>query len=52
MATQDLKALPPIVASGFVCNQADVGAALRHGAVGVSTSDHVLWSLDPKQLRH
>ncbi|MBB1626566.1 glycerol-3-phosphate responsive antiterminator [Achromobacter sp. UMC71] len=51
MASPDLKALPPIVASGFVCNQADVAAALRHGAVAVSTSDAVLWSVDPKALR-
>jgi glycerol uptake operon antiterminator len=51
MAEQDLKALPPIVASGFVCNQTDIGIAMKHGAVGVSTSDHALWSLDPRQLK-
>ena len=51
MAPQDLKALPPIVASGFVCNQGDVAAALKQGAVAVSTSDAVLWSVDPKALR-
>ncbi|MFY1905862.1 glycerol-3-phosphate responsive antiterminator [Achromobacter xylosoxidans] len=51
MAPQDLKALPPIVASGFVCNQADVAAALRHGAVAVSTSDVALWSVDPRTPR-
>jgi glycerol uptake operon antiterminator len=51
MAPQDLKALPPIVASGFVCNQADVAAALRQGAVAVSTSDVALWSVDPRTPR-
>lgn len=51
MAPSDLKALPPIVASGFVCNQADVAAALLHGAVAVSTSDAGLWSVDAKTLR-
>lgn len=48
MASQDLKALPPIIASGFVVNQKDVGTAMKHGAVGVSTSEHALWSLDSK----
>ncbi|MNT48347.1 hypothetical protein D3C72_1851220 [compost metagenome] len=51
MAKQDLQALPPIVASGFVCNQADIGIAMKHGAVGVSTSDPVLWSLEARQLK-
>ncbi|EGC98465.1 glycerol uptake operon antiterminator, partial [Burkholderia sp. TJI49] len=41
------QALPPIVASGFVCNADDVRSARRHGAVAVSTSDSALWNLDP-----
>ncbi len=43
----DRQALPPIVASGFVCNADDVRSARRHGAVAVSTSDSALWNLDP-----
>lgn len=35
--------LPPVVASGFVCNAEDVKTAMRLGAVGVSTSDRGLW---------
>jgi glycerol uptake operon antiterminator len=34
-----------------VCNQTDIGIAMKHGAVGVSTSDPELWSLDPRQLK-
>lgn len=46
LSAQDRKALPPIVASGFVCNEADVLAILGGGAVAVSTSDTELWNLD------
>ena len=39
------KALPPIVASGFVCGRDEVVTALKAGAVAVSTSDKRLWQL-------
>lgn len=47
LSAQDRKALPPIVASGFVCNKGDVFEALKKGAVAVSASDSELWNLDP-----
>jgi len=47
----DRKGLPPIVTSGFVCNQDDIRSALAHGAVAVSTSDRKLWHLEPKVLK-
>ncbi|USE77913.1 glycerol-3-phosphate responsive antiterminator [Cupriavidus gilardii] len=47
----DRKELPPIVTSGFVCNQDDIRGALAHGAVAVSTSDRKLWHLEPKALK-
>jgi len=46
LSAQDRKALPPMVASGFVCNEADVLAILRGGAVAASTSDTELWNLE------
>lgn len=49
LSAQDRKALPPIVASGFVCNKGDVFDALKNGAVAVSTSDSELWNLDPER---
>lgn len=49
LSKQDRKLLPPIVASGFVCNQGDVHDALKNGAVAVSTSDSELWNLDPER---
>lgn len=49
LSTQDRKALPPIVTSGFVCNKGDVLGALKNGAVAVSTSDSELWNLDPER---
>ncbi|MGF6769935.1 glycerol uptake operon antiterminator [Paraburkholderia sp. GAS199] len=49
LSKQDRKALPPIVASGFVCNKGDVFEALKNGAVAVSTSDSELWNLDPER---
>ncbi|MGX1788913.1 glycerol-3-phosphate responsive antiterminator [Bosea sp. NPDC055332] len=45
------KAMPPIVASGFVCTRELAIAAIGHGAVAVSTSDKLLWDLDAKELR-
>ncbi|MGQ7936067.1 glycerol-3-phosphate responsive antiterminator [Paraburkholderia sp. D1E] len=49
LSAQDRKALPPIVASGFVCNKGDVFDALKNGAVAVSTSDSELWNQDPER---
>ncbi|MFZ6645360.1 glycerol-3-phosphate responsive antiterminator [Undibacterium sp. TJN25] len=51
LSEQDRKAMPPIVGSGFVCNEEDIRSALRHGAVAVSTSDPGLWSLDAEILK-
>ncbi|NUA28652.1 glycerol-3-phosphate responsive antiterminator [Cupriavidus basilensis] len=51
LSTQDRKALPPIVTSGFVCNKDDIRSAIREGAVAVSTSDSKLWNLEPSVLK-
>ncbi|QGZ56607.1 glycerol-3-phosphate responsive antiterminator [Paraburkholderia acidiphila] len=45
LSAQDRKVLPPVVASGFVCNEADARDALERGAVAVSTSDAELWGM-------
>jgi len=37
------RALPPLVASGFVCSQDQVQQALAAGAIAASTSDSALW---------
>lgn len=47
----DRKALPPIVTSGFVCNQDDIRSAIAHGAVAISTSDRTLWHLQAAMLK-
>ncbi|MCW5221520.1 glycerol-3-phosphate responsive antiterminator [Verminephrobacter aporrectodeae subsp. tuberculatae] len=47
----DRKALPPIVASGFVCNPEDIRSAIAHGALAISTSDSGLWNLPAKAIR-
>lgn len=41
------RAMPPIVASGFVCHEEQVRQSLEAGAVAVSTSDVALWSFRP-----
>lgn len=41
----------PYLAAGFVQGEADVVDALRHGAVGVCTSDEDLWELRRSALR-
>ncbi|EIJ47844.1 GlpP family transcriptional regulator [Herbaspirillum sp. GW103] len=41
----DRAVLPPIVASGFVCNEDDARAALAAGAVALSSSEQRLWNL-------
>jgi glycerol uptake operon antiterminator len=45
------KAMPPILASGFVCDRSDIVNALKNGAVAVSTSDKKLWRLSGQSLR-
>jgi len=50
ISPQERRALPPIVASGFVCNQGDIRRAMEHDAVAVSTSDSRLWALDPRAI--
>ena len=45
------KAMPPIVASGFICDRSDILAAIKIGAVAVSTSDKKLWKLSGASLR-
>lgn len=41
----DRQRLLPIVASGFVSNEAQIRAALASGATAVSSSDSALWNL-------
>ncbi|MBB5079433.1 glycerol-3-phosphate responsive antiterminator [Nonomuraea endophytica] len=41
----------PCLAAGFVQSADDVVAALKHGAVGVCTSDEELWDLRRSSLR-
>lgn len=45
LSTEDRNALPPIVASGFVCDETDALDALERGAIAVSTSDAQLWGM-------
>lgn len=42
----DRNVLPPIVASGFVCNEEHARTALLHGAIAVSSSDSALWDVN------
>lgn len=42
----DRNVLPPIVASGFVCNEEHARMALLHGAIAVSSSDSALWDVN------
>lgn len=42
----DRNVLPPIVASGFVCNEEHARTALLHGAIAVSSSDRALWDVN------
>jgi glycerol uptake operon antiterminator len=46
LSTQDRNALPPIIASGFVCNEADARDALNGGAIAVSTSESAMWDMN------
>lgn len=49
--TADRGRLPPVLASGFVCNTDDARAALRLGAVAVSSSNSELWRVAAGELR-
>ncbi|MFU1854024.1 glycerol-3-phosphate responsive antiterminator [Citrobacter portucalensis] len=42
----DRNVLPPIVASGFVCNEEHAQTALLYGAIAVSSSDSALWDVN------
>jgi glycerol uptake operon antiterminator len=48
---QHRKTMPPIIASGFICDRGHVLDAIKNGAVAVSTSDEKLWRLNGKVLR-
>ena len=43
LSAEDKRRLPPIVASGFICNEADVATAMKQGAIAVSSSNKSLW---------
>lgn len=45
---QEKQLLPPIIASGFVCNKNDVAQSLARGATAVTTSDSSLWDCQLK----
>lgn len=45
----EIRALSPYIAAGFIKTAADVAAALREGATGVSTSSPELWDLAVRQ---
>ncbi|MFJ3056203.1 glycerol-3-phosphate responsive antiterminator [Herbaspirillum sp. NPDC087042] len=47
----DRQLLPPIVASGFVCDVADARSAIAHGALAISTSDSTMWQLAAAALK-
>ncbi|MBB4095774.1 glycerol-3-phosphate responsive antiterminator [Brucella pecoris] len=44
LSVEDKRRLPPIVASGFICNESDVGTAMTQGAIAVSSSNKSLWN--------
>nr|WP_312196595.1 glycerol-3-phosphate responsive antiterminator [Brucella anthropi] len=44
LSAEDKRRLPPIVASGFICNEDDVSAAMKQGAIAVSSSNKSLWN--------
>lgn len=44
ISAEDRRKLPPIVASGFVCNESDVESAFARGAIAVSSSNKALWN--------
>ena len=46
LSQADRNVLPPIVASGFVCNEEHAQTALLHGAIAVSSSDSAFWDID------
>jgi len=48
LSTEDKRRLPPIVASGFICDEADVARAMKDGAIAVSSSNKSLWDYKRK----
>lgn len=46
LSQTDRNILPPIIASGFVCNEEHVHNALQHGATAVSSSESRLWDFE------
>jgi len=43
LSAEDKRRLPPIVASGFICDETDVAKAMKEGAIAVSSSNKSLW---------
>ena len=43
LSAEDKRRLPPVVASGFICNETDVATAMKQGAIAVSSSNKSLW---------
>lgn len=50
ISAEDRRRLPPAIASGFVCTKADVQAALKLGAIAVSSSNADLWNMQRPAL--
>ncbi|CAN7556651.1 MULTISPECIES: glycerol-3-phosphate responsive antiterminator [Ensifer] len=50
LGMDEKRKLPPIVASGFVCNEADVETALSRGAVAVSSSNKAIWNFKRSKM--
>lgn len=45
---QEIKTMPPIIASGFICEENDIKQVLNLGAVAVSSSASKLWNYQTK----
>lgn len=43
LSAEDKRRLPPVVASGFICNETDVKHGNEAGAIAVSSSNKSLW---------
>lgn len=48
---RDVQAFKPFIAAGFVTSEEEVDQALRHGAVGICSSDVTLWNRKPTNER-
>lgn len=51
LEARDIQAFQPFIAAGFVTNEEEVEDALRHGAVGISSSNVALWQREPTNER-